>query len=411
MHSSLLILALTAGAAPPDVVLVWNDAALEAIRAERTPPPLAARDLAVVHAAVFDAVNAVERTHRPFRFRGPAPEGASVEVAAAVAAHRALVALYPRRVASFDAALDACCAAVPEGPARDAGARLGLAAAEDLLAWRAGDGALPRISFRTSQAPGRWRPTPPRYAPALLPQWPRAACFCLTSAGQFRPPPPPDLSGPVYVAAWREVKALGASRGSLRTAEQTEIARFWADGEGTVTPPGHWNRIAQEAARARRLTTPENARLFALLNIALADAGIACWEGKYHHAFWRPIQGIREADPSVTPGVAPDPSWSPLLETPPFPAYPSGHSTFSGAAAEVLAAFFGTDEVRFRSRSDGLPGVERAFDRFSAAAAEAGMSRIYGGIHWSFDNTAGLELGRAVGRHVGRTCLVPVGGP
>jgi hypothetical protein len=192
-----------------------------------------------------------------------------------------------------------------------------------------------------------------------------------------------------------------------RTAEQTLIAWFWDDGEGSVTPPGHWNRIAQAVARARGTTTAENARLFALLNIALADAGIVCWDCKFKYSFWRPITAIHEADRAGNPGMRPDPGWASLLTTPPFPSYTSGHSTFSGAAAAALAHFFGTDEVRFTSESDGLPGHGRSFASFSAAAAEAGRSRIYGGIHYEFDNREGLALGRAVADRVCRDWLRP----
>jgi hypothetical protein len=202
------------------------------------------------------------------------------------------------------------------------------------------------------------------------------------------------------------VRDLGGGESRVRTHDQTVVAFFWADGDGTVTPPGHWNRVAQSVARGRGNTLAENARLFALLNVAMADAGVVCWACKYHFDVWRPVTAVREQDPD----------WSPLLPTPPFPAYTSGHSSFSGAAAAALAAFCGTDAVRFSSTSDGLPGVVRTYRGFWEAAEEAGMSRIYGGIHWSFDNDAGLKCGREVGEHVaarhfrprGRDATLPV---
>ncbi len=240
-------------------------------------------------------------------------------------------------------------------------------------------------------APGRWRPTPPGHRPPLLPGWGSARCLALGDTAAFRPPDPPDLTSAGYAAAYRQVRDLGGGGSRLRTRDQTEVAFFWADGDGTVTPPGHWNRIAQAAARARGTTLAESARLFALLNVAMADAGVVCWECKFRFDVWRPVTAVREAE---------DPDWSPLLVTPPFPAYTSGHSSFSGAAAAALAAFFGTDDVGFRSTSDGVPGVVRSFPGFWAAAKEAGMSRIYGGIHWSFDNEAGLRCGREVGEYV-----------
>src|SRR5439155_2374215 len=171
-----------------------------------------------------------------------------------------------------------------------------------------------------------------------------------------------------------------------RTKDQTEIALFWADDLGTVTPPGHWNRIAQTIALERGNTLAENARLFAHLNIALSDAGVLCWVIKFTFEFWRPITAIRETER--------DDDWTPLLNTPPFPAYVSGHSTFSGAAASVLAESFGTDKIKFETACDSLPDVKRKFTSLSAAAEEAGMSRIYGGIHWHFDNVEGLKVGR-----------------
>src|SRR5262249_35363339 len=197
----------------------------------------------------------------------------------------------------------------------------------------------------------------------------------------------PELDSIEYAASYLEVKQLGSVRSTMRTAEQTEIARFWADDEGTVTPPGHWNRIAQTVAAERGTSMAENARLFALLNFALADAGMGCWDCKYKFNVWRPVHAIREVDSDER-------DWTPLLTTPPFPSYTSGHSTFSAAAATVLAGFFRTNEVRFTSTSDGLPDVTRSYSRFSAAADEAGRSRIYGGIHWEFDNRAGLACGR-----------------
>ncbi len=210
-------------------------------------------------------------------------------------------------------------------------------------------------------------------------------------------PGPPALNSAAYTAAFREVKALGGRQGSRRTEDQTQIALFWADIAGTATPPGHWNEIAQTVARQRGITLAENARLFALLNMSLADAGVYCWIIKFNYGFWRPITAIQRADEDGNPDTDADASWEPLIETPPFPSYTSGHSTFSGAAAAVLASFFGTDRVRFTSNSDGLPGVTRTFDGFWAAAEEAGMSRIYGGIHWQFDNTDGLTAGRETG--------------
>jgi membrane-associated phospholipid phosphatase len=394
-------------ARPPDQVIVWNEAALEAIKKDRTPPPLAARNLAMVHVAVYDAVNAVQPLCRPYGIVVRPPRETSAEAAAAIAAHRVLVDLYPKQAARFQTLLHQAFAGIPEGRSKAEGVALGQFMAEKVLAWRRHDRADRKVRYVPPTGPGLWQPTPPAYAPALLPQWPRVTCFAMRDGRQFRPPLPPALTSAAYTASYREVKALGSKSSTTRTRDQTEIARFWADGDGTVTPPGHWNRIAQTVARSQGNSLAANARLFALLNIALADAGILCWDCKFHFEFWRPIHAIRRAETTGNPDTEADPDWRPLLTTPPFPSYTSGHSTFSAAGAAVLARFYGTDRVSFSSTSESLPGVRRSFTSFWAAAAEAGQSRIYGGIHWQFDNALGLASGRALGEYVCRHFLVP----
>lgn len=388
-----------------DVVLDWNKQLLDAIRIDRTTPPLAARNMAIVQIAAFDAVNAIDGSHAPYALRQSEAPWVSAEAAAASAAHRALVALYPARADAFDAALAATLADVPDGAAESRGIELGRVAAEAILASRQSDGSGATYAYPGSSAPGQWRPTPPAFAPGVLPQWPFVTPFALARADQFRPPAPPALTSAEYAADVEEVRLLGRAEGAVRTPEQTLIARFWADGAGTATPPGHWNQVAADVARQRGSSLAENAHLFALLNIAMADAGIASWEAKYSYGLWRPITAIREADLDGNPTTEADPSWIPLLATPPFPSYTSGHSTFSGAAAEVLSFIFG-DDTSFTTDTDDLPGVVRPFTSFVQAAEEAGRSRVYGGIHFEFDNRAGLTAGRAVGRYVSSTMLV-----
>jgi hypothetical protein len=383
-----------------DVVIRWNEVALDAIREEKTPPPIAAHHLALLHVAIYDALCALEPDHGAFAVKAKAPPGASDEAAAAVAAHDTLGALYPKRAPTFDRVLRESLSWVPDNRAKFDGFNTGRRVAKEVIAWRVKNGKMEQVSYKSKDEPGHWQPTPPSYAAALLPEWATLPCFALRDHKQFRAPGPPKLTSDEFVAAYKRVQELGATDSKTRTKEQTEIAHFWADGEGTVTPPGHWNRIAATVAEKRGLPLDENARLFALLNVALADAAICCWECKYNCDFWRPVTAIRAAARLKDPQIAADPEWSPLLPTPPFPAYTSGHSTFSGAAAGVLARFFGTDEVGFATTSDALPGVRRSFKRFSDAAAEAGMSRIYGGIHWDFDNTDGLKLGRDIAEYV-----------
>jgi hypothetical protein len=391
--------------ATDDPVLQWNEAALQAIKAEKTPPPVAARYLAILHVAMFDAVNSVRREYKPFEVDKTAPAGTSQEAAAAGAAHRVLTALYPKRSALFDKLLDKTAG---DGESAERGLVLGRYVGKEILAWRAEDKSDEEVRYVVGREPGQWRPTPPEYAKPLVPQWPNLTCFALRRGFQFRSDGPPKMTDKAYTDAFNEVKRLGRKTGSDRSRDQTEIAHFWADGEGTITPPGHWNRIAQDVSRKKRLSLSENARLFGLLNVALADVGIACWDCKYHYSLWRPVHAIREADRDGNPDTAPDRDWEPLLITPPFPSYTSGHSSFSSAGATILAGYFGTDEYRFETTSDGLPDVTRKFNGFWAAAEEAGMSRIYGGIHYQFDNTDGLRCGKMVGEHVLKTCMRPV---
>ena len=211
------------------------------------------------------------------------------------------------------------------------------------------------------------------------------------------------------MANYNEVKTFGVAVGSVRTVEQSQIALFWADGAGTETPPGHWNHIAQDVGAAMGNTIEQNARLFALLNIAMADAAICAWDAKYTYDFWRPVTAIRAGDTDGNPATAPDPTWSSFVVTPPFPDYLSGHSTFSAAAATVLAMFYGTDNISFTTGSDFLPGVFRSFSSFSAAADEAAISRVYGGIHFRFASDDGLASGADIGAWTSAHFLQPKG--
>lgn len=391
----------------PDMVLRWNEVLLHAVRADRTPPPLAARNMAVVHAAIYDAVNAIYRTHQPYLVEVRPLPGSSPSAAAAGAAHRTLTALYPRQKKTFDDMLAACLFEIPDAESRAGGLALGQSVADQVLEWRGPDEKCLMGKHIGRKEVGAWQPTAPGYAEALLPGWIDLKPFAIREGVLPRPLGPPALHSAAYAAACKEVKEIGGKFSRLRTPDQTEIARFWADGEGTSTPPGHWNNIARDLARARGHGMMENARLLALLNLALADAGLACWIIKFHHDLWRPITAIRRAEEDHNPDTDPDPDWEPLLPTPPFPTYTSGHSTFSGAAAVVLGRYFGTDAVSFETYSEGLPGVRRSFNSFWEAAQEAGKSRIYGGIHFEFDNTDGLTNGRAVGEYISRHFLLP----
>jgi PAP2 superfamily len=372
-----------------DVVTDWNNAALDAIRAGNTSPPIASRSLAILHVSIYDAVNGIDRTHESYLVPSAVPASASREAAASAAAHGALVNLFPAAAASFDTLHAAILATIPNGPHKTAGIVWGEFVANQILATRANDGSNAIVPPPGGSGPGVWLPTPPAFLPYLLPQWGFVVPFGMSSSSQFRPPGPPFLDSERYAADYEEVKELGAAVGSTRTEEQSEIALFWADGAGTETPPGHWNSIAQIIAAARANTLEENARLFALLNIALGDAAICAWDAKYTFDFWRPVTAIAFAEPEL--------NWMSFIVTPPFPEYVSGHSTFSGAAATVLPLFYGTEDLPFTTGSDFLPGVYHSFLTCLDAAEEAAVSRLYGGIHFRSANEDGLQAGVSIG--------------
>ncbi len=372
-----------------DVVTDWNNAALDAIRAGRTAPPIASRNLAILHASIYDAVNGIDRTHESYLVPSAVPASASRPAAASAAAHQALINLFPANTSSFDTLHAAILAGIPDGPHKAAGIVWGEFVANQILAARANDGSSAVVPPPGGSGPGVWIPTPPAFLPYLLPQWGFVAPFGMNSSSQFRPPGPPSLDSQQYAADYEEVKELGAAVGSTRTEDQTEIALFWADGAGTETPPGHWNSIAQVIAAARGNTLEENARLFALLNIAMADAAICAWDAKYTFDFWRPVTAIAFVEPEL--------NWMSFIVTPPFPDYVSGHSTFSAAAATLLPLFYGTEDLPFTIGSDFLPGVDRSFSTCFDAADEAALSRVYGGIHFRSAIEDGAQAGISIG--------------
>jgi hypothetical protein len=394
-----------ASEAAADVITDWNTAALNAIRADRTAPPRASRALAMLHVAMFDAVNGIERTHEPYLVPSSVPASASIEAAASAAAHGVLSTLYPAHAAAFDQLYAATLGRIAEAPQKSRGITWGQTVATQILISRLNDNSDALVLPPPGSGPGVWVGTPPGFAAYLLPQWGSVAPFAMPTSAHFRPSGPPSLDSPAYATAYNEVKDLGGLVSAQRTLEQEQIALFWADGAGTETPAGHWNSIAQDVAAARGNTLPQNARLFALMNIAMADAAICAWDAKYRFNFWRPVTAIVNGDLDGNEATTPDPSWRSFLVTPPFPDYVSGHSTFSGAAARVLALFYGTDRLAFTTGSDFLPGVTRSFASFSEAAAEAAMSRIYGGIHYRFASDDGMAAGVSIGDWVAANAL------
>jgi hypothetical protein len=416
-----------ASAASADVVTDWNGVWLQAIRATGGPPCPIARAGAILHVAIYDAVNSVDRSHEPYGALHDAEPGVSREAAAATAAHRVLGELYPDPALHeiFDAQLAAHLEAIPDGPAEEAGKALGTASADGILALRSDDGSGDETPYEVGDRPGDWVRTPPDFSDPASPHWPRVTPWTLERADQFRPDGPAGytdmetlLRSPSYAAAYDEVKRLGAIDSTERSAEQTLVARFWAnDRDGTYKPPGHLNLVTQVIAADRGNALSENARLFALVNLALADAGIVAWDAKYATPIdlWRPVTGIRRGGQDRNPRTRPAPHWTPLSHdptvngfTPPFPAWVSGHATFAAAHAAVLRGFFGTDVITFTIPSDDTPGVSRTHHSLDAAARENGLSRIYLGVHWRMDFEDGYDAGTALGEWVVESQLRPL---
>ncbi len=379
------------------LALRWNQAARDAISNTATTPPEATRSLAMVHLAMVDVINAWEDTAAVY-VNQQRPADASLEAAVSGAANEVLRHLFPNQEAALSAVLAEALDDIPDGTKKDNGLAFGQQIGQAIVAIRSTDGHDSFVEHNPTSGVGRWQPTAPAFDAALLPQWPSLTPFLITPSS-FSAQGPPALDSVEYAAALNEVQELGLADSTVRTAEQTEIARFWTDGAGTETPPGHWNQIALQVAEEQQNSLSANIRLFAKLNTALADAAIVAFDSKYTSDFWRPVTAIQDAAFDSNDETIADESWSSLLINPNFPEYVSGHSTFSGAAATVLTALLG-DDVSFTSESAGLPGVQRSFTSFNQAADEAGRSRVYGGIHFEFSNQDGLAIGRQIGESV-----------
>jgi uncharacterized protein (TIGR03118 family) len=390
-----------------DVVLQWNQAVLQAIRNDRPTIGFVTRDLAIVHTAIYDAVNVIDQTGSVFRVQADAPADASAVAAADAAGLFTASALFPTDTALFQATYQAALADVPDGPGKDDGIAVGRFVAEQTLISRVTDGANAFVAYTPGTAPGDWRPTPAAFAAAQTPQWPAVTPFALDSGSQFRPPAPPALTSPEYTAAFNEVKDIGRVDSTVRTPEQTEVARFWEAKAGTPQIAGYWNEIAEDAAMSQGNTLDQNARLFAELNVALADETIAFFDAKYTYNRWRPVTAIQLADQTGNPDTVADPTWLPLLNTANHPSWVSAHGGISGAASEVLANFFGTDNINVSLTSEDLAGVTHSFAGFTAGAAEAENSVVWSGTHFRFDVTAGDAQGRSVAQFVDQNFFKP----
>jgi hypothetical protein len=378
-----------AGAYSADVIRAWHDVAA----AQPTNPVRQSRVLAMVHAAMHDAVNGAVPVYESYA-SWLSDHSADPEAAAAAAAHRVLVDLFPSNAAAFDAQLADSLAAVPAGPARDAGVALGSAVGQLIVLVRADDGMAVPDPFNPAPAPGVWEPTPPAFIPAIEPQMQNVTPFTIRSREQFSVEPPPGLVTDEYARDYREVQHLGRDSSANRTPDQTDTAHFWFEPSNLG-----WSRIAAIYTIRNGTGLHDTARLFALLNMAMSDGYIAGFYWKRTYALWRPITAIRKGDSDGNPETVPDLTWSPLRPTPPSAEYPSTHGVLGSAAAHILRQLTGSDRFEFcmASLSSVPAGTERCFTRFSEAARENAVSRVYIGYHFRFATRAGMNLGRQIG--------------
>ena len=389
---------------PPgeNVVLQWNRVLQETVRTPGQQPAtiFPIRSFAMMHAAIFDAVNSIDGSYTPYLTDVPGTGRASQEAAAAQAAHDVLVALYPTREAIFKNELSDSLNGIPANRAYQ-GIRVGRIAAERLLAVRANDGwNAPLPPFILPTTPGNWQPTPPNFPTAGFTQFPAVLPFAIGSSSRFTPNPPPAMTSDEYARDFNEVKEIGSATSTTRTADQTKVAQLWANVNTPTTNTLVWNNVARTVAIERDNTTAENARLFALLNIAQHDALQTTMTSKYVYGFWRPVTAIRRADEDGNPNTAPDVNWSSLIVAPPYPSYAGNMAAIGTSQATILALFFGRDDIRYQNTWDGAGGATRSYSGFNQMANEQERARVYGGIHYTFDQTAGQSAGRNVGNFV-----------
>ena len=399
-------------ASAADPIAAWNQISEQAVRTAGHPPPVAALDFAIVHLAIYDAVESIDHGFEAYYKRVPRASGSPI-AAAAKAGHDTLVGLFPTQSAALDADYEAFLA-TNDIDSLDPGTAVGAQAAANMLALRSNDGRFPPSPppYLGSTAIGQWRPTPsllpgtpPTLSPGLTPWVATVRPFTMQSDSQFRVDPPTELTSDRYADDYNEVKSIGSLTSTTRTAEQTEIGYFWAD-----SGPLLWQNALRYISDNYLADIGESARMYALAETAMADAQIACWDSKYFYNFWRPITAIRLGDQDGNPATAVDPAWQPLIDTPNFPEYPSGHADISAAVSHALRLFFGTDELSFQMTTTNALALQktRSYTRFSEAEREVIDARVYVGIHYrNSDNTAAAQ-GRRVAKWVFRHDFLPV---
>jgi membrane-associated phospholipid phosphatase len=383
----------------------WNQTILGSIRQQTPAPLLLVRNLSIVHRCMYDAVLICDPNSTRFTPTLPveqldnANEQPPPALTASFAAQKAASILFPSTRPALKKHLEQECTGYDTKTiqsARNLGYRIAITHLEN----RENDGITANITYVPRSSPGQWRRTPPAYRPPEMPHGRNVRTYILTNLENYLPPGPPALDSPSYASALNHVLQLGAKASPVRTKDQSVIARFWSDFSYTITPPGHWNQIACRIAEDRGLSIVEEAHLLAWLNTAMLDAGVVCWEAKYRFNFWRPITATINAERDNNDATVADPNWLSYLESPPHPEYPSGHSSFSGAAARFLQLYFGVDEVDFKVTSDSVPDHVRTYSSLWDCAEEVSWSRIYGGIHYLFSGDDGLASGKIVAEAV-----------
>jgi hypothetical protein len=384
--------------AQADVVLQWNEIVMGTLDANKVNPFEAARVAAVVHTAVFEAVNAVTGRYEPYLWTVSAPPGASPDAAAVTAAHAVLVHFYPASASALDAQRDSSLAEIADGARKTNGMAVGRNAAAAILAHRANDGSTPpRFFFPSSAAPGEWQQTPScPPAGGILLHWEDVAPFGIRTSRQFRSEPPPTLRSSRYARDLREVKEVGAVDSAKRPERLTTVARFY----NSVLAAAVWNSAARQLAVAKRTSLAYNARAFALLNMAISDGLVSSMETKYHYRLWRPETAIHEADLDRNHATSPDETFVPLITAPCFPSYPSAHASGSYAGRAVVERLFGQVKRPLRLTAPALPGIALRYTNLASITDDIDNARIYGGIHFRFDQRAGKRQGFAVGAYV-----------
>ena len=377
-----------------DTVTDWNAVMQLTVTGGGSNANFQTRWGAIVQLAVFEAVNSITGEYEPYRGTIDAPDGASVDAAVIAAAYTTLVTLRPERAAELglDLMRDAALANIPDGDAKEDGIAVGLEAADAMLALRENDGWDAVVPYTPGTDPGDFRPG----GTAFAPQWGLITPFALLDGAQFRLPPPPGLHTKRYADDYNEVKLLGSFDSPLRPLDRTDVARFY----GAASPVVVWNTAARQASVAQGKTLTENARIFAQLAMAMGDAAIAGWDTKYHYNCWRPQAAIREGDTDGNDGTVADPTWTPLLSTPLHPTYASGHATVSGAAQAVVRNAFGKDGHAITLSISSVPGVVLNYTAWEEITRDIDDARIYGGIHFRFDQEFGAKQGHAVGIYV-----------